>query len=119
MKTIFCLLRAWLIILTLLYGFKLLAKGLALPMPASILAMLTLFVLLSFGVIKECWIKPATTPLLAWMGVFFVPASVGVIEHLTLLKERGIEILIAVTISTIMVLLVSGHAYQKWEDRSK
>lgn len=109
--------RAWLIILACLYGCKWLVAQVGLPIPAAILAMLLLCALLLSRVVKEEWIKPAANPLLHWMGLFFVPAGVGVIEHLSLLKAEGAALIASAAISTLLILLATGHLYQAWEKR--
>ena len=109
--------RAWLIILACLYGSKWLVAQFEIAIPAAILAMLILFGLLLSRVIPENWIKPAANPLLHWMGLFFVPAGVGVIEHLALLQTEGLALMGAAAISTALILVLTGHLYQVWEKR--
>lgn len=79
--------------------------------------MLLLFTLLTVGVLKERWLKPAAQPLLYWMGLFFVPAGVGVLDHLALLQTEGLGLITAATVSTLLIILITGHLYQFWESR--
>ncbi|MCM2680506.1 CidA/LrgA family protein [Echinimonas agarilytica] len=113
---LFHFIRAALIILGCLYGCKWLATQVSLPLPAAIVAMLLLFILLSTRVIKEQWIRPAAEPLLHWMGLFFVPAGAGVIDHLGLLEQEGVALVAAASISTVAIILTAGHLYQ-WLER--
>ncbi len=89
------------------------------PFPAAILAMLLLFILLTTGIVEEHWIKPAAQPLLHWMGLFFVPAGVGVIDHFALLHTEGPGLLAAAAVSTLLIILLTGHLYQYWESKGE
>jgi holin-like protein len=52
------------------------------------------------------------------MGVCFVPAGVGIINHLDLIKQHGLAI-VAITFSTTFILLtVVGLHYQRYEIRN-
>ncbi|RZQ53263.1 CidA/LrgA family protein [Pseudoalteromonas phenolica] len=53
--------------------------------PSALIAMLLLFLLLSIGVIKAAWIAPASQPVLKYMALFFIPAGVGLVEHLNII----------------------------------
>lgn len=119
MKQLLHLSRGWLIILACLYGCKWLVAQLQLPIPGAILAMLLLCGLLLTRVVKESWIKPAANPLLHWMGLFFVPAGVGVVDHLALLQSEGVAFLASAAISTLLILLFTGHLYQLWEGKGE
>ena len=106
--------RAWLLVLACLYGCRYLVSLFELKLPAAIVAMLLLFTLLATGLVKEQWIKPACQPLLHWMGLFFVPAGVGVIDHLPLLQQEGPALMAAATLSTALIIVTVGHLYQGW-----
>ena len=77
-------LRGFIIILTCL----LLAKGVnsyfALAAPAALVAMLILLALLATKLVPAQWLAPAAEPILKYMALFFIPAGVGLVEHLNL-----------------------------------
>ncbi|XUY28587.1 CidA/LrgA family protein [Agrobacterium sp. rho-8.1] len=53
----------------------------------------------------------AAKALLANLGILFVPAGVGIIQHLDLLANRGIALLMIVFISTVLTLLVTVFVF--------
>lgn len=71
-----------------LYISKLITAYFAITFPAALIAMLLLFCLLLAGIIKEAWIAPACQPILKYMALFFIPAGVGLVEHLDAFVEH-------------------------------
>ncbi|XQW85781.1 CidA/LrgA family protein [Thalassotalea piscium] len=53
------------------------------------------------------------------MGVCFVPAGVGIIEHQDLIKTHGIAIVGITFITTFLLLSLVGLIYQGYEKRSR
>jgi holin-like protein len=49
--------------------------------------------------------------LLANFGVLFVPAGVGIIQHLDLLAERGMALFVTIAVSTVATLIVTVWCY--------
>ncbi|WP_404343049.1 CidA/LrgA family protein [Pseudoalteromonas mariniglutinosa] len=83
------------------------------PFPTPLLAMLILLLLLLSGVVKEHQLKPCASPLLNFMPIFFIPAGVGIIEHLTLIGHYWpllICVLIFVPLTSVL-LIASIIAY--------
>ena len=56
--------------------------------PAPLLGMLILLSLLLCGLVKEQQLLPCASPLLNFMPLFFIPAGVGFIEHLGLIRQH-------------------------------
>ena len=48
------------------------------------------------------------------MGVCFVPAGVGIINHLELVKEFGVVIVAITFASTFILLTIVGLYYQRY-----
>lgn len=84
------------------------AKLLHLPIPGSILGIIVIFTLLKSKVIKLSWIEKGANWLLAELLLFFIPAAVGVMKYIPLLESEGVQILIVVIISTLIVMISSG-----------
>ncbi|MCF7498470.1 CidA/LrgA family protein [Pseudoalteromonas sp. L1] len=83
--------------------------------PAPLLGMVLLLVLLLTGIVKEHHLKPTASPLLNYMPLFFIPAGVGIIEHLGLIAEHWpllLTIFIVVPLTSV-VLIGSVIAYFK------
>ncbi|MCJ8012860.1 CidA/LrgA family holin-like protein [Paenibacillus sp. KQZ6P-2] len=85
-----------------------LAELLHLPVPGSILGIIVLFILLETGIIRLEWIDLGASWLLAELLLFFVPAAVGVMKYIPMLKSDGVRILIVVIFSTFIVMASSG-----------
>lgn len=54
---------------------------------------------------------PTSHALLKNFGVLFVPAGVGIIQHLDLLAERGLALFVTISVSTIATLIVTMWCY--------
>lgn len=49
--------------------------------------------------------------ILANLGILFVPAGVGIIQHLDLIRDRGFALLAIVLLSTVATLTVTVWVY--------
>ncbi|SPF46313.1 LrgA family protein [Candidatus Desulfosporosinus infrequens] len=83
-----------------------------LPIPGSVLGMITLFFLLSIGVIKEEWLSAATAPLLKHLSFFFIPIAVELMEWGDLFVQKGALLFLPLVVSTLVALLVTGGMVQ-------
>lgn len=84
------------------------------PVPGSIIGMFLLLVLLLTGLVKERYLQGGAQVLLVYLPLFFVPATVGVMNHFGFLSRTdGLIMLLALLIGTIMVLVSSGLVAQK------
>lgn len=93
------------------------AKYLHLPLPGSMLAMVVLFLLLQFGIVKMNWIGIGANFLLAELLLFFIPSAVGIIKYKSLLMKSGLEIMIVIIISLVTVMAGSGWIADKIANR--
>ncbi|TCO74760.1 CidA/LrgA family protein [Marinisporobacter balticus] len=91
-----------------------LSKVSSLPIPGSILGMFILFSLLFFKVIKLSWVEYCGNFLLKHLAFFFIPAGVGLIASLDLLKANWLSLSIIILLSTIIVMGVTGYVVQKF-----
>lgn len=76
--------------------------------PGNIIGMLILFVLLTSNILKLSMIEETGNFMLKFMGFFFVPLTVGLMESYKLIQSSIIQILIILVISCILVMFVSG-----------
>ena len=81
-------------------------------LPASIIGMLILTLLLKLKVVKLEWVRGLTDFLIANLGFFFVPPGVALMLYFDLIKTEAIPIILATILSTIVVLLITGHTHQ-------
>ncbi len=78
------------------------------PFPASVSAMLLLFALLLCRVVKPGQIDEIAGFLTKNMAILFLPAAVGIIESLDILRDSGIQILIICLVSTLLTFGVTA-----------
>lgn len=78
----------------------------------NVLGMLILFAVLKLGVVKAETVRPAAKFLLGTMALFFIPYGVGLMESYTVILDNLWAIVVAAVLSTVVVLLVSGHTFQ-------
>lgn len=98
--------------ITLLLVYQLIgeviSKGLDLPLPGPVVGMALLFVtLLVKGGLPE-GLKGTADGLLKHLSLLFVPAGVGVILHLHLLREEWQAISVALVLSTVATIAVTA-----------
>ncbi len=84
-----------------------------LPIPGSIYGFVIMFVLLMTGVIKVSYIKPVTDFLLDVMPVTFIGPGAALITMLADLKGMFVPVLLAVTVSTSLVIGVTAFVVEK------
>lgn len=75
--------------------------------------MLLLFLSLVFKIIDPIWVKKACLVLINIMPLFFIPASMGLIEHFDLLLSNSISLLSATLISSLIVLIIMAKSLER------
>lgn len=97
--------------------FWLVGNGLSLAtgnyVSGNIIGMILLFAALCLGWVKAETVRPAARFLLGAMALFFVPYGVGLIDSYQVILDNLWAIVISGVVSTIIVLLVSGHTFQR------
>ena len=81
-------------------------------LPASIIGMLLLTLMLKLKVIKLEWVRGLTDFLIANLGFFSVPPGVALMLYFDLIKAVIVPIASATRLSTIIVLIITGHTHQ-------
>ena len=64
------------------------------------------------------WIEDGTRLFVSHLTLFFIPATVGIVNYLQLFTGEGILLIIIVLISTALVMGISGVVSQ-WFVRKK
>ncbi|MFF2752336.1 CidA/LrgA family protein [Psychrobacillus sp. NPDC058041] len=95
----------------------LIVHSLHIKFPGSIVGLILLFISLYFKLIPVSFIKEGAGFLLSILALFFVPATVGVMNYPELLSVHGFLVLIAVMVSTIFTIVVSGRICQYLENK--
>lgn len=91
---------------------ELLSSVLHLPIPGNILGMLILFILLCTKTVKVDNISNVTSFLLDHLAFFFIPAGVGLMTSIGIIKSTWWQILIVCIVTTIIVMGVTGIIVQ-------
>lgn len=81
--------------------------------PGSVVGMILLFMALCLKLIKPEQIRVVANFLTKNMSLFFIPAAVGLMEHLDVLKQGWAFILVASVVSTLLVMIVVALIQQK------
>lgn len=101
------------LIMAALYFGNTLQSYLALGIPGSIIGMLTLFTLMATGVIPAEWVKPTAQLFIRYMILLFIPVSVGLIEHFSLLGANALQIFASTVGATAVVIVCLGWMLEK------
>ena len=86
--------------------------ALPLPIPGGVYGLFLMLIALCTGVLKLSDVEETANFLLDTMSIMFVPATVGLIEHIDLLKAVIIPFSIIIVISTVIVMAVTGKVTQ-------
>ncbi|MBU76072.1 MULTISPECIES: CidA/LrgA family protein [unclassified Pseudoalteromonas] len=105
------------IILACLAIAKYLTALFASTFPAPLLGMVLLLILLLTGLVKEQDLKPSATPLLNFMPLFFIPAGVGIIEHLGVINEHWLLLLAVFIIVPLTSIILIGSLFAYFKGR--
>ncbi len=102
--------------------FYLIGEGIAILsgdfIPGSVIGMLLLFGALSLKIVKPASVDTVAKALIGNMVIFFLPPAVGVVASLDLISRNALGIVLASTLSTIIVIATVGLLQQKIGVRS-
>jgi len=110
------MIRGFLILLAFQLVGEVAARGLALPAPGPVIGLALLIAALAlYGRLRpldeqtlaESELGRATRGLLTILPLLFVPAGVGVVQYLGLLREQGLALAAALAVSTIVTLIAT------------
>jgi len=103
----------FMLILVINYIGILISTVLHFPLPGTITALLLLFLLLQFKVLKLEKIENAANFLLLNMTLFFMPPTVKIIDSYDLLEKDLVKIIV---ISTFLTMGITGKVVQMMID---
>lgn len=87
---------------------ELVASVLPLPIPASIIGMILMFILLCTHILHPKHIEKKSDFLLSNMAFFFVPAGVGILEHYDSVKNVIFPLLAVCVITTVLTFAAAS-----------
>ena len=101
--------------LAIILGFQLVgeiaSRALALPLPGPVVGLVLLVLALVLRPSLAGQIRAVTQGLLAHLSLFFVPAGVGIVAHLDLLRAHGIGLAAALAGSTVLAIAAGALAF--------
>lgn len=106
------MLRAYLVLLACQGFGEFIHLLTGLPLSGPIVGMVLLLVLLRIqrGVSDD--FKRAAESMLRYLPLFFVPAGVGIIQHLSLLRAVWLPILLSIIVSTFLAMISGALVMQ-------
>lgn len=113
------LFREALIILGIYLFGDFLASSLNLPIPGNILGMVILFILLCTKIVKVDNINTITNFLLDHLAFFFIPAGVGLMSSLGIIKSTWLQLLIVCLSTTAIIIASTGIIVQAISKKTK
>lgn len=90
------------------------------PVPSSIIGMILLAMSLQAGIVKEAWVSRIADFLVRNLGFFFIPAGVGLMQCLGVLKDYWFPIVASTVVSTMLIIATTGWIHQivrRWLSR--
>ena len=105
------MLRAFVVIVCFQFAGEALSRLAGLPVPGPVvgLALLVLAALAWPALQRE--VEEVADLLLRHLSLLFVPAGVGVLQHMDLLRREWLPLLAVVVVSTALTLAVSAIAF--------
>ena len=91
---------------------KIIESFIPIPMPASVIGFVLLFIALCTGIVKLGQVESVGTALTNNISFLFVPAGISVINSLPILSKSPVLIILLIIISTILLLISTGFASQ-------
>ncbi len=89
------------VLVLLSFGGSFLARLLNLPIPGSILGMITLLAILFAFPAFSTWVMPAADALLRWLGALIVPAAAGIILYGDLFQAHALALGLVLVVTTL------------------
>lgn len=79
------------------------------PVPTPVIGLVLLYFLLTVHVIKVEWVDSFGGALISLIGFMFVPSGISLAANLKIMQEQGIQLIIVVIASTIILLVVTAY----------
>ena len=106
------MINEFMLILVINYVGILISTVLPFPLPGTITALLLLFLLLQFKILKLEKIENAGNFLLLNMTIFFMPPTVKIIDSYELLEKDLFKIIVIIIVSTFLTMGITGKVVQ-------
>lgn len=87
-------------------------SALDLFIPGSVIGLILLFLVLMTGIVPVTWIESGSKLMNKHLVLFFIPATVGIMNHYRLFAGKGILLIVIVVFSTVCVMGTAGFVSQ-------
>lgn len=112
------ILRGGLILTAIYFLGTWLSAFLPVPVPGAVIGMVIVFVLLKTRILPLQWVDSGAVWLLSFLGLFYVPYGVGIVQSGELISLWGGHIVLMALVTVLVVFLVSARFYQKFSRTS-
>ena len=106
------MIRQFAIISIICFLGELLRSLLGLTIPGNVIGMILLLIFLCSGVIKLELVEDMSNFLLEHLPFFFVPAGVGLIASMSIIKNCWQYVILIIVISTTVVMTITSITVQ-------
>lgn len=113
------LLRPILIVFLCLLLGQVIVDGFGLPLPASIIGLLLLFLALQLGIVKIGMMQQLAKIMLDHLVLLVIPACISIMQYLDVIADDLWILLTATIISTLLVLISTAKSYEWLRRRQK
>ncbi|MFV0301643.1 MAG: CidA/LrgA family protein [Paracoccus sp. (in: a-proteobacteria)] len=101
--------------LAIILGYQLVgevsSRALNLPLPGPVVGLCLLVGCCLARPALADRLRPVTQGLLAHLSLFFVPAGVGIVAHLDLIRAEGLGLALAIAGSTVLAIAAGALAF--------
>jgi len=78
------------------------------PMPPALIGMIMLYVLLTLKVVKLEQVEGVSHFFVQIISLIFIPSGIALVTKLEVLKAEGLQIIVVIVVSTLMLLLFTA-----------
>lgn len=102
------LLRELLLILVIYFAGVILVEITNIPVPGNIIGMILLLILLCTKVVRLEKVETVAKFFMEHLAFFFIPAGVGLLTSLTVIKDSWIRLVLVSILTTIITIAVTA-----------
>lgn len=84
-------------------------------LPTPVAGMILLYVLLTCHIVKLEWVDDFAAAMISVIGFLFVPSGISMIADLKILQQEGVQLILVILVSTIILLVVTAYTTQLLE----
>lgn len=97
-------------LLSIWFAADWLTRAMGWSISPGVLGLLAVLALLLSGKAEVGWVKDGADWLLGELVLFFIPCVVAVVNYLPLFRTEGVQLTIAVTVGTVLVMAATALA---------